>query len=118
MKKFDVIHIHDARCLQCAITANYAKLFDVPVVFQPHGSFRSILPSGKLRKLSRLFVDKLYAEKVFGISTKIVALSWVEAEQYRRMGVPDEKIAVIPNGIDLSEYANLPPKGSFKSSLD
>ena len=30
------------------------------------------------------------------------------------MGVPDEKIAVIPNGIDFSEYAVLPPRGSFK----
>jgi glycosyltransferase involved in cell wall biosynthesis len=30
------------------------------------------------------------------------------------MGVPEEKIAIIPNGIDLSEYAVLPPKGAFK----
>ena len=30
------------------------------------------------------------------------------------MGVPQEKIELIPNGIDLSEYGNLPPKNSFK----
>ena len=27
------------------------------------------------------------------------------------------KIEVIPNGIDLSEYADLPPKGSFKKKF-
>jgi len=40
-----------------------------------------------------------------------------EAEQYRRMGVPEEKIAIIPNWIDLSEYASLPPEDSFKKKF-
>jgi len=118
IKKFDVIHIHDARCLQCAIAAYHAGLFDIPIVFQPHGSFKSPLPSGKLRKLSRIFIDKLYAEKVFKKVSKIVALSHMEAEQYEAMGVPEEKIAIIPNGIDLSEYANLPPEGIFKKKFN
>ena len=30
------------------------------------------------------------------------------------MGVDENKIEIIPNGIDLSEYQKLPPKGSFK----
>jgi len=117
IKKFDVIHIHDARCLQSAITMHYAELFNIPIIFQPHGSFKSPLPYGKLRKISRLFIDKLYAEKILQKCSKMVALSWVEAEQYKRMGVPEEKIATIPNGIDLSEYANLPPRGCFKKKF-
>jgi glycosyltransferase involved in cell wall biosynthesis len=34
------------------------------------------------------------------------------------MSVPEEKIAIIPNGIDLCEYAELPPKGSFKKKFN
>lgn len=117
IKEFDVIHIHDARCLQSAVTTYYAELFNIPTVFQPHGSFKSPFPSGRLRKLSRLFIDTLYAEKVFKRASKIVALSQTEAEQYRVIGVPDEKIEIIPNGIDLSEYDDLPPKGSFKKKF-
>ena len=117
IKEFDVIHIHDARCLQCAITTYYAELFSIPIVFQPHGSFKSPFPSGRLRKFSRLFIDTLYAEKVFEKASKIVALSQMEAEQYRGMGVSEEKIEVIPNGIDLSEYGDLPPKGAFKKKF-
>ena len=50
-------------------------------------------------------------------ASKVITLSQTEAEQYRVMGVPEEKIAVIPNGIDLSEYDDLPPKNSFKKKL-
>jgi len=32
--------------------------------------------------------------------------------------VPEDKIAIIPNGIDLSEYAELPPKGVFKKKFN
>ena len=118
IKKFDVIHIHDARCLQCAIATYHAGLFNIPIVFQPHGSFKSPFPSGRLRKHSRICIDKLYAEKVFKKVSKIVVLSHVEAEQYKAMGVPEERIAIIPNGIDLSEYADLPPKGAFKKKFN
>ena len=51
-------------------------------------------------------------------AARVVALSGVEAEQYRRMGVPEEKIAIIPNGIDLSEYVALPPKGCFRKKFN
>ena len=42
----------------------------------------------------------------------------MEAQQYKAMGVPKEKIAIIPNGIDLSEYADLPPEGIFKKKFN
>ena len=42
----------------------------------------------------------------------------MEAKQYKAMGVPEGKIAIIPNGIDLAEYANLPPKGAFKKKFN
>ena len=32
--------------------------------------------------------------------------------------MPEGKIEVIPNGIDLSEYGDLPPKGSFKKKFN
>lgn len=58
--------------------------------------------------------DVLFGYRLLMDAARVIALNRVEAEQYKRMGVPEEKIAIIPNGIDLSEYAQLPPKGSFK----
>jgi glycosyltransferase involved in cell wall biosynthesis len=96
----------------------FAKRYDVPYVFQPHGSYLSALPQSFYVKITKLLLDKVISEKILKNASKIIALSEVEAQQYRSMGVPDEKIAVIPNGVDLSEYAVLPPRGSFKRKFD
>ena len=32
--------------------------------------------------------------------------------------MPEEQIGIVPNGIDLSEYADLPPKGLFKKKFN
>ena len=95
--KYDIIHVHN----------RYSY------ILQAHGSLPRI---GAWRKL-KWFYDALFGYKLLRDASRVIALSRVEAEQYRRMGVPEEKIAIIPNGIDLSEYANLPPKGSFKKKF-
>ena len=44
----------------------------------------------------------------------LVALTEVEKEQFRRLVGSDATVKMIPNGIDLTEYSHLPPKGMFK----
>jgi glycosyltransferase involved in cell wall biosynthesis len=114
---FDVIHIHDARSFQGICTYLWDKIKQVPYVFQPHGSFLLQTPEPCNLRTLKLFLDKLVSSKIVKNASKIIALSDFEAEQYKRMGVPEEKIATIPNGIDLSEYAELPPKGLFKKKF-
>jgi glycosyltransferase involved in cell wall biosynthesis len=115
---FDIIHIHDARSFQGICTYLWDKIKQVPYVFQPHGSFLSSIPEPYGLKMLKIYLDKLVSSKIVKNASKIIALSSFEAEQYKRMGVPEEKIAIIPNGIDLSEYAELPPKGSFKKKFN
>ncbi|MEM3907197.1 MAG: glycosyltransferase family 4 protein [Nitrososphaerota archaeon] len=114
---FDIIHIHDARSFQAISTYLLQKTKDIPYAFQPHGSYLSLsdLPKQYHVETLRLIIDKVISQRVVRNASRIIALNRFEAEQYRAMGVPEEKIAIIPNGIDLSEYTNLPPKGSFKS---
>jgi len=108
--EYDVIHLHEYRSYIGIITACYSKKFGVPYVLQAHGQLPEI---GAWRELKRLF-DIFFGYRLLRGASRVIALSRVEAKQYKHMGVPEEKIAIIPNGIDLSEYANLPPKGSFK----
>jgi glycosyltransferase involved in cell wall biosynthesis len=61
--------------------------------------------------------DAFFGYRLLKNASKVITLSNVEAEQYKAMGVPEDKITIIPNGIDLSEYAELPPKGSFKKKF-
>lgn len=114
VKEFDIIHIHDARCFQSVATAYYSEVYNVPIIYQPHGSYKSYSLGGFLKSLSRDLIDILYAERIFRKADRVIALNQTEAEQYRSMGIRDEKIEIIPNGIDLTEYNDLPPRGSFK----
>jgi len=112
IRKFDVVHLHSWRQFPDVIVHHYASKYNVPYVIQAHGSVPRV---GK--EFRKLLYDFTFGYRVLYKASKVIALSRVEAEQYRRMGVPEEKIAIIPNGIDLSEYANLPPKGAFKKKF-
>lgn len=109
LKYFDVVHVHGIRTTQGPVFHHFLKREHVPYVLQAHGGIPMI--GGDSYK--RLF-DVLFGYRLLHDASRVIALHKIEAEQYRRMGVPEEKIAIIPNGIDLAEYANLPPKGCFK----
>ena len=50
-------------------------------------------------------------------ASRVIALTSEEAREYESRGVPPDKIAIIPNGINLSDYAVLPPKDLFKEKI-
>jgi len=109
VKQFDIIHIHGYRDLLTMIIYHYAKKYGIPYVLQAHSSLHHMT-----KPHLKWIYDTLFGYRLLRDASKVVALSLVEADQYRGMGVPEGKIEVIPNGIDLSEYVNLPPKGFFK----
>ncbi len=113
IRDYDVIHIHEYTTYQNIVVQRLAKKYRVPYVLQAHGSLPVL--SKRVRKwLYYVF----FGSKVLNGASRVIALSRVEAEQYRALGVPEEKIDVIPNGIDLSGYADLPPVGSFRKRHD
>ncbi|MBS7659942.1 glycosyltransferase [Candidatus Bathyarchaeota archaeon] len=110
IKTFDIIHLHEYRTFQNIVIYRFAKKYGVPYVLQAHGSLPRI---GSWRKLKWVY-DTLYGYKLLRSAAKVIAVTSFEAEQYRNFGIPVDKIAIIPNGINLAEYANLPPQGCFK----
>ena len=113
VKKFDIIHLHEYRTFQNIIAHHYARKYDVPYVLQAHGSLSRMMVKRRLKWL----YDVFFGYRLLSDASKVISLSRVEAEQYMGIGVPLEKITVIPNGIDLSECDYLPPKGSFRRKL-
>ncbi|MHA1409166.1 MAG: glycosyltransferase family 4 protein [Candidatus Odinarchaeia archaeon] len=111
---FDIVHIHGNRTFQNILVYEYVKRYNIPYVVQAHGSIPRV---GACRKL-KWFYDLLFGHKLLTNASKVIALNQTEAEQYRSMGVQDEKIKIIPNGIDLTEYNDLPPRGSFKEKYN
>jgi glycosyltransferase involved in cell wall biosynthesis len=113
VRKFDIIHLHEYRTFQNIVIHHYARKYNVPYVLQAHGSLPRIEAWQKLKWV----YDILFGYRLLRDASKVIALNRVEVDQYRRMGVPEKKIIIIPNGIDLSKYANLPSKGFFKKKF-
>ena len=108
---FDIIQIHEHRHSLAIATHRYAKKNRIPYVLQAHGS---VLPFFQKEKLKDIF-DRLWGFDILHDASRVFALTEVEKEQYLKMGVAEDRIEIVPLGINLDEYANLPERGNFKS---
>ena len=111
---FDIIHIHEHRHSLAIATHRYAKRNNVPYVLQAHGS---VLPFFQKQQLKEIF-DRFWGFDILHDASRVLALTEVEKEQYLKMGVSGQKIEIVPLGINLNEYGNLPDKGNFKSKYN
>jgi len=107
---YDIIHLHSFPLYQNVIVRRYANKYNIPYVLQAHGSVLPIFQKQRLKKIYNMF----FGYRILRDASKVIALTRIEAEQYKKMGVNENKIEIVPNGIDLSEYDNLPKKGEFR----
>lgn len=113
LNEFDIVHVHSWRQFQDMSVHYYSKKYGVPYILQAHGS----LPRIMTKQMLKWIYDVSFGYRLLRDASKVIALSQTEAQQCRSMGVPEEKIKVIPNGIELSEYGDLPPRGSFRKKF-
>lgn len=114
LRDFDVVHVHSWMQFPDVLVHHFATTYGVPYVLQVHGS----LPKLKTRQGLKLAFDVFFGQRLLKDASKIIAFTHSESRQFQAAGVLEAKIEVIPNGIDLSEYLNLPRKGSFKKKFN
>jgi glycosyltransferase involved in cell wall biosynthesis len=110
IKDFDVIHIHEHRTVLEVVVCHYAKKYNIPYILQAHGS---VLPTFQNQRLKNTF-DLFFGYGILKDATKLIALTKTETGQYKKMDVDENKIEIVPNGIDLSKHDNLPKRGEFR----
>ena len=106
----DVIHLHNYRTFQNILAHYYTKKFGVPYVLQAHGSLPRIISKQRLKQL----YDNIWGYRLLQDASKLIALTPIEFEQYKSLGISEDKIQIVPNGIDLSEFERLPQRGKFR----
>jgi glycosyltransferase involved in cell wall biosynthesis len=84
--------------------------YGIPYIMQAHGS---VLPFFEKQNLKKLY-DFIWGDKILDDATKLIAITNVEKDQYLKKGIPENKIVIIENGIDVSKYETLPERGKFK----
>lgn len=117
---FNLIHAHGSRSFQFHLAALTSKFTKKALILTAQGTLEAYLNIKDpwlriLHKISNIPLS--YALKQ---ARMVTALSDLEAKQYMYLfGVPKQKIAVIPNGIDESVYKNIqPPKCLFKAKYN
>lgn len=114
LSNFDVIHIHSWHQASEIMVRYYANRLNIPYVLQVHGSLHRFNVQERLKCLYNF----VFGNAILRDASKVIAFSEEEAQEYKAMGVPNWKIDIIPNGLDLSKYSNLPMQGSFKRRLN
>jgi glycosyltransferase involved in cell wall biosynthesis len=110
IKGFDIIHMHNYRTFQNMAVAHYARKGGVPYVLQAHGS----LPTTNSKQRLKQLYDKAWGYRLLRDTARVIAVTAVEAGQYRNMGVGEDRIETIPHGINLAEFDSLPERGVFR----
>jgi glycosyltransferase involved in cell wall biosynthesis len=107
LTSFDVIYSHEYSTYQNIVLHKFAKKYRVPYIIQAHGSLHKI---GRI--VRRTIFDILFGSSLLKDASRVIALNSMEAQQYEAVNVPKGAIAIIPNGIDFSQYSPQ-PKGYF-----
>ena len=114
IKNYEIIHIHEHRQTLAIIVSHFARKNNIPYIVQAHGS---VLPFFQKEGLKNLF-DKAFGFRILHNASCVFALTEVEKQQYLKMGVDEDKIEIVPLGINLEEYENLPSYGKFRSRFN
>lgn len=116
-RQIDVIHCHELRTVENLYVAPVANRLGVPVVVSPHGT----LPHGTGRSIVKQTWDRVLGGRMLPRFDAVIALTENEAADARTIwsacGVTlrDEQIYIVPNGVHLDDFADLPPAEPFRA---
>jgi glycosyltransferase involved in cell wall biosynthesis len=111
------MHTHTFRFSNNEFTALAHLKNKVPFVVTGHDVIRL-----DYMGLPALLFDEIYRSTIgrliFKLADRAIALTPSNAEEYNKyIGVPYEKIRIVPNGIDYNHFQNLPDGTELKESI-
>lgn len=112
IKNFDIIHLHEVYTLMHVWAAILANSYRIPYVISAHGTADLVMEAGRVKR--KLLFNLFFGKRIFTDAKSVIALTIHEKNIYRQMNLSPEKIAVIPNGINVDEFSNLPLKSVFR----
>lgn len=110
---FDVVHVHSHRHLLEALVGAAAVRRGIPYVFTGNGT----VPPIERYVLIKRLLDLIGADDILAHAAACVAVSQAEVPHYERVGIDRARVHVIPNGVRLDEFRDLPPRGSFRRAF-
>jgi len=113
LNAFDIVHAHEYETYQNMLLHKHAHKHRVPYVLQAHGS---IPQRGRIWR-KRLF-NSFVGRTLLRDSARIIALNEFEREQLLATGILAERIALIPNGIEIPPNEDKSQSRYFKEKYN
>ncbi len=110
---FDVAHLHAWRNAPGAIAAHHLARAGVPYLVAPNGTAALV----ERRRLAKRLYDRALGRRQLARAARVQAVSEAERRQLIAMGVPDGRLRVVPNPIDLDEFRRPLDGASFRARL-
>ena len=107
----DVAHLHEFRSYQNSVALPLMEKMDVPFVLTAQGGLPRIMGRHSLKVL----YDQMVGQRILRNAARLHALNEMEREQFIDLGVEPERVASLPNGVDLEQYRSLPPVNGFRA---
>jgi glycosyltransferase involved in cell wall biosynthesis len=111
LRDFDVVHIYGLYDLMGPTVAHYCFRTGTPYVLEPLGMTRPIDRSFRMKRAWH----RIFGAPLLRHARLIIATSQQERRELLEEGLPREKVALRYNGVDLNDFAELPPRGAFRS---
>jgi len=106
LKGFDIIHAHNHRSYQTAISYKAAKKAGKPFVIKTHGSLLGYDQYLKgISKLPYILYDAFGGKRMVLDADAVIVNSRKEYKDALDYGVQKERLHLIPSGIDVSDYS-------------
>ena len=114
LKDFDIIHLLCFRSFQNIVIHHYAKKYGIPYVLEALGS---VLPHFQRQRLKKIF-DLSFGYRILRDASRVIAGTEAEVEEYKAMGLNQNKISFFLPGYDTDSFAQLPSPGGFRKRFN
>ncbi|MDM9379275.1 glycosyltransferase family 4 protein [Chlorogloeopsis sp. ULAP01] len=111
--KPDIVHASLTLSPLDFVLPEICEELNLPLIATFHTPFAG--KGAKLVSGTQLLAYQLYAP-FLGNYDRVIVFSQIQRELLARMGVPPDKIAVIPNGVDITKYS--PGSSEIKADFD
>lgn len=111
LPQLDIVHCHELRTLENLLVTPGAAAAGLPLLLSPHGS----LPHTSGRTALKVLWDRSVGPGLAQRFSHVIGLTDAEVAELRAHWPGHSAFSVIPNGIDLADFANLGDGAAFRA---